>query len=166
MAKVVIQDSSLHNIADAIRTKAGGSASYRPSEMANAILGIPSGGGSYDGLELLSVDSSTGKPTAWKWHGASIPNNALQYMMYNSNVAPTIDLSEVEDVGNWGLSNTYLRPQNVQNIKTCGSFAFQIVASSGVFDLSAAADGPVYESLIDANVYSPEAYPAGWEVVA
>lgn len=28
------------------------------------------------------------------------------------------------------------------------------------------ADGPVYESLIDANVYSPEAYPQGWEVVA
>jgi hypothetical protein len=27
-------------------------------------------------------------------------------------------------------------------------------------------DGPVYESLIDANVYSPEAYPQGWEVVA
>lgn len=24
------------------------------------------------------------------------------------------------------------------------------------------ADGPVYESLIDANVYSPDAYPAGW----
>ena len=27
------------------------------------------------------------------------------------------------------------------------------------------ADGPVYESLIDANVYSPEAYPAGWKLV-
>ena len=27
------------------------------------------------------------------------------------------------------------------------------------------ADDPVYESLIDANVYSPEAYPAGWQVV-
>jgi hypothetical protein len=27
-------------------------------------------------------------------------------------------------------------------------------------------DGPVYESLIDANVYSPEAYPAGWKVVS
>ena len=26
------------------------------------------------------------------------------------------------------------------------------------------ADGPVYESLIDANVYSPEAYPAGWRL--
>ena len=27
------------------------------------------------------------------------------------------------------------------------------------------ADSPVYESLIDANVYSPEAYPAGWQLV-
>ena len=27
------------------------------------------------------------------------------------------------------------------------------------------ADSPVYESLIDANIYSPEAYPAGWQVV-
>jgi len=26
-------------------------------------------------------------------------------------------------------------------------------------------DGAVYESLIDANVYSPEAYPAGWKVI-
>ena len=26
-------------------------------------------------------------------------------------------------------------------------------------------DGPVYESLIDNNVYSPEAYPAGWKLV-
>ena len=27
------------------------------------------------------------------------------------------------------------------------------------------ADGPVYESLMDANVYSPEAYPAGWRLL-
>ena len=27
------------------------------------------------------------------------------------------------------------------------------------------ADSPVYESTIDANVYSPEAYPAGWQLV-
>ena len=27
------------------------------------------------------------------------------------------------------------------------------------------ADGPVYESLIDANTWSPEAYPAGWNKV-
>ena len=28
------------------------------------------------------------------------------------------------------------------------------------------ADGPVYESTIDNNVWSPEAYPAGWEEVS
>lgn len=27
------------------------------------------------------------------------------------------------------------------------------------------ATDPVYESLIDANVYSPEAYPQGWQLV-
>lgn len=27
-------------------------------------------------------------------------------------------------------------------------------------------DGQVYESLIDANTYSPSAYPAGWQVIA
>ena len=27
------------------------------------------------------------------------------------------------------------------------------------------AEGPVYESLIDNNIWSPEAYPAGWSVV-
>lgn len=27
------------------------------------------------------------------------------------------------------------------------------------------AEGPVYESLIDNNIWSPEAYPAGWRVV-
>ena len=28
------------------------------------------------------------------------------------------------------------------------------------------ADGPVYRSTIDGNVWAPDAYPAGWEVVA
>lgn len=27
------------------------------------------------------------------------------------------------------------------------------------------ADGPVYRSVIDSNIWSPEAYPVGWEVV-
>lgn len=27
-------------------------------------------------------------------------------------------------------------------------------------------DDPVYESVIDGNIWSPEAYPAGWEVEA
>ena len=27
------------------------------------------------------------------------------------------------------------------------------------------ADGPVYESIIDNNIWSPEAYPQGWQQV-
>lgn len=134
----IASDTDLTAIANAIRTKGGTSAELEfPNGFVSAVEAIPSGGGGYDGLELLSVDSTTGNPTAWKWHGASIPNNALRYMMYNSGVAPTIDLSEVEDVGNDCFSNSYLRPQSVQNIKTCGTSAFQVAVSSGAFDLSA-----------------------------
>ena len=52
MAKVLVNDSSLTNIADAIRTKKESTDKYLPSEMADAILSIKSGGGgeNIDGL--------------------------------------------------------------------------------------------------------------------
>ena len=52
MAKVLVNDSSLTDIADAIRTKKGNTDKYLPSEMADAILSIKSGGGgeNIDGL--------------------------------------------------------------------------------------------------------------------
>lgn len=88
------------------------------------------GGTSYNGLELLSVDASTGKPSAWKWHGQSIPGYALQYFMHNSTVYPTIDLSEVTTVGDYGLNNSFLKPINCQNITTCGEYAFGLFANA------------------------------------
>lgn len=46
MAKVLITESNLSNIADAIRIKNGqSSATYTPTQMAPAILAIPAGGG-------------------------------------------------------------------------------------------------------------------------
>lgn len=45
MSKKLISDSILTAIANAIRTKRGTSVQYKPSEMANAILSIPTGGG-------------------------------------------------------------------------------------------------------------------------
>ena len=51
MAKVLVNDSSLTSIADAIREKTGSSDTYKPSEMAGAIASITTGGGdSIDGL--------------------------------------------------------------------------------------------------------------------
>lgn len=157
-------DACLDAEADAIRAKTGGSADI-PFDFANnkgfadAIAEIPSGG--YDGLELVSVDLSTGKPSAWKWHGKSIPINACNYMMYNSGAFPEIDLSEVEDVGNYGISNSPLRPKNVQNVKTCGSYAFAVATGTGAGDLSDAsiafpeltgkrADGTIADSVFRA----------------
>ena len=46
MANVLVSDSSLSSIADAIREKSGSSNTYKPGEMANAILAIPTGGSS------------------------------------------------------------------------------------------------------------------------
>lgn len=44
MANVLVEEGSLSNIASAIREKNGGSATYKPSEMATAISNLPTGG--------------------------------------------------------------------------------------------------------------------------
>jgi len=44
MANVLVQESSLQDIADAIRTKNGTQNTYKPAQMAGAIEAIPSGG--------------------------------------------------------------------------------------------------------------------------
>lgn len=53
MAKVTVTESSLENIADAIRAKLGVATEYKPGEMAAAIQSIPTGGSAV--LEHLSV---------------------------------------------------------------------------------------------------------------
>lgn len=54
MSKGLVERSSLEAIAEAIRTKTGDNIKYIPSEMADAILGIPtSGGGEGTGPTLL-----------------------------------------------------------------------------------------------------------------
>lgn len=46
MSKVLVTESNLQDIADAIRSKNQGTDNYRPGDMAAAILAIPTGGGS------------------------------------------------------------------------------------------------------------------------
>ena len=46
MSKVLVNESSLTGIADAIRSKNGSTDTYKPSEMAAAITAISGGGGS------------------------------------------------------------------------------------------------------------------------
>lgn len=51
MAKVLVNDACLCNIADAIREKTGSTDKYKPSEMASAIANIEAGGGDTSALE-------------------------------------------------------------------------------------------------------------------
>ena len=50
MANVLVEETSLSNIASAIREKSGGSATYKPGEMAAAISNLPTGGNEDDFL--------------------------------------------------------------------------------------------------------------------
>lgn len=86
MANVLVEETSLSNIASAIREKNGGSATYKPGEMAAAISNLPTGGSSSDNVELKiceglvsrhiheSKDESSGIPetyvnTTWETIG-------------------------------------------------------------------------------------------------
>ena len=61
MSKVMVNESSLTAIGEAIRGKNGTTNTYKPSEMAAAISSIPAGGGNFDfsNLEYVQLTSNT-----------------------------------------------------------------------------------------------------------
>lgn len=61
MSKVMVNESSLTAIGEAIRGKNGTTNTYKPSEMAAAISNIPAGGGNFDfsNLEYVQLTSKT-----------------------------------------------------------------------------------------------------------
>ena len=62
MSKVMVNESSLTAIGEAIRGKNGTTNTYKPSEMAAAISSIPAGGGNLDfsNLEYVQLTTNTG----------------------------------------------------------------------------------------------------------
>ena len=60
MANVLVQDTSLTAIADAIRGKNGTETTYKPAEMAAAIVNLPSGGGGDITAEDLAFSGNLG----------------------------------------------------------------------------------------------------------
>ena len=61
MSKVMVNESSLTAIGEAIRGKNGTTNTYKPSEMAAAISSIPAGGGNLDFSNLEYVQLTTNK---------------------------------------------------------------------------------------------------------
>lgn len=57
MANYVIQDTTLTNIANAIREKSGSEDAYKPNEMAEAIAAIEGGGSSSGGFDISTLNA-------------------------------------------------------------------------------------------------------------
>ena len=111
MANVIINDTNLTNIANAIREKNGLTDTYKPSEMAGAILAIETGGGSVEVepivltgncnsacvgqmadvyLKTFGNTVSTSEITSAKY---MFQNSALTKIPFDINCADSVDLS-------------------------------------------------------------------------
>ena len=96
-------------------------------DVATLIASI-SGGGTFEGLQLVSTDQTTTRPTAYKWKGDTIPSYGLYYCYHGAGSGQrcTIDLSDVEYVNQYGFGNSGLEPINASNIKEMGSCALAL----------------------------------------
>ena len=99
---VVVLDSTLTDIADAIRGKNGSSDTYKPSEMPAAIVAIPSGGG--DGIPR-EVDANGVYRLPTQSFTFSLPANAtdigayaLSYSFYGCTSLTSVNLSSLTTI--------------------------------------------------------------------
>lgn len=99
MANVLVEETSLSNIASAIRGKNGSTAVYKPGEMAAAISNLPSGGGSSGGDEdglIMDTLVNYENTTATK---------IKDYCFHQSNTLSTATFTNVDEVGLNAFSN-------------------------------------------------------------
>lgn len=89
MSTVLIQDSTLTSIGNAIRTKNGAVTTYLPSEMPTAIQNIPSGGTVTPQISSLYL-------LFGKYNSNEVGN--LKNLQNIDNIVPLIDWSQVDNV--------------------------------------------------------------------
>lgn len=161
MGKVVIDESSLMNIAQAIRYKNGESTLYLPSEMANAILELVAGEDHTDQIIAPILARTTDCPTALLLSSditmigayAFYRHPRLQYITANSvesigqyafNAAPQFregvfkSLTDIEQYAFYDNAN--LQRIDAPNLINIGNYAFQdcvLLKTIGVEDFEA-----------------------------
>lgn len=74
MANVLVDETALQNIADAIRTKNGTQNTYKPGQMADAIEAIPSGGITPTGTVNINTNGTT-DVTQYASANVAVPNS-------------------------------------------------------------------------------------------
>ena len=139
MANVIVNDTNLTNIANAIRAKNGTQTTYLPSEMATAISNIPSGGtavvpdGFYNSVTLIKgVTATNGTTTVYGYSSGAQsvqtfhttqPRNATMY--YASSSLTSSDIGENIFSGNRLVSYTVPSTDpSLGNYHTGGPFLY------------------------------------------
>lgn len=100
----LITQSSLSDIADAIRAKNGSSDEYTPAGMATAIAAIPSGGGGEQRYTITNgvLDGITGDITI---DCTSVAQRALAYGFYYCTGITSLSFPHLTQIGNNGLES-------------------------------------------------------------
>lgn len=152
MANVLINDAYLENIADAIRTKSGSVLTYKPKEMANAIIAIPSGSSgeidnlskqlverTLEGAVALDVDKVGPYALAGFPEVTSLTCTATfvdNYGCANNPKLTTVNFPEVTYLDNTAFaSNPKLTAVIIPKIRTIYSYAFNSCSNLEKLDL-------------------------------
>ena len=120
MAKVLVTDTSLTNIANAIRGKNSTSTTYKPAEMAAAIANLPSGGTQNWNAEgrILPQDLAVSLPASVTTIG--------NYAFYNIPITSIAFNSDITYIGDFAFGSTKLTEITIPGTVTkIGTSAFQ-----------------------------------------
>lgn len=139
MSKVLVTESYLSQIANAIRSKLGSSEEYRPGDMGAAILSIPTGGIVPTGTINITQNGT---------------HDVTQYACANVNVQPNLQSKTATengtvtpDTGYDGLSSV------VVNVSGGGGGGYPKVMSQGQVSTTSAYATATFDSGVDITQY-------------
>lgn len=126
MANVLVEETSLSNIASAIREKSGGSATYKPGEMAAAISNLPTGGSSSDNENLIVTRPTNTNVTYVNHEIESIGNHVFRQWTNELGYGLVgVDCSNVRTIGDYAFYNdSLLTSINLPKLTAIREYAF------------------------------------------
>jgi hypothetical protein len=152
MSEYLIQDSTLTDIADAIRAKDGSSAPILTEDMADAIAAIPSGGG----LELIAEATTTEDVEAFRVDIPAAKQNMAAYL---------VECDCTVLIGTASTNNRYGCPR-LNSIAVGPPYAKRGADNQYTIAIGRGADGTYRMILRSANIYPAQNSESSVEYIA